>query len=99
MGVWRHGPGLFCLGLDGFEDTAMRIAADAVLGDTVKHEGIIHHLYHEPAWNLGSYHWLKNKSRCEELVAVEGNKSEVIRILKERNILSTSATTANSPEA
>jgi hypothetical protein len=67
----------------GFEDTAFRVAADALLGPTVKHEGTIHHLWHQPEWNIGSPQYNANAAHMQRYVAAEGNHEAVREIVSE----------------
>lgn len=65
----------------GFEDTSFRIAADALLGPTVKHPGTIHHLWHPQDWQLGSEQYQRNAARAQQYVDAEGKPDEVRRIV------------------
>lgn len=67
----------------GFEDTAFRIAADALLGPTVKHSGIIWHLWHEKQMGLGSPEHTANGHLAARYVAAEGNAEAVREIVSE----------------
>lgn len=69
----------------GFEDTAFRIAADALLGPTVKHEGTIWHLWHEQQMGLGSPEHTANSALAARYVTAEGNPNEVRPIVAEHN--------------
>lgn len=67
----------------GFEDSAYRIAADALLGPTVRHEGVIHHLWHGPEWNIGSPQYNANAAHMQRYVAAEGDTEAVREIVSE----------------
>lgn len=67
----------------GYEDTAFRIAADALLGPTVKHAGIIWHLWHEKQMGLGSPEHTANGDLSARYVAAEGNPDAVREIVSE----------------
>lgn len=47
----------------GFEDDAFHVAANTLLGETVRHAGAITHLYHTPAVNQNSATYKANRSR------------------------------------
>jgi hypothetical protein len=49
----------------GFEDVAFRAACDTLLGDTVKHEGTITHLWHPAETALGSPQHVANAALCK----------------------------------
>ncbi|MEO3856211.1 hypothetical protein [Acrocarpospora sp. B8E8] len=67
----------------GYEDTCYRIAADALLGPTVKHPGAIWHLYHEKTMGLGSPNHIANGELAARYVAAEGNADLVRAIVGE----------------
>lgn len=66
-----------------YEDTCFRIAADALLGPTVKHEGTIWHLYHEKTMGLGSPQHTANGQLAARYVEAEGNPDAVRLIVAE----------------
>lgn len=66
----------------GFEDSAYRVAADALLGPTVRHQGVIHHLWHRPEWNLGSAEYNANAERMQRYVQAEGNAEAVKDVVR-----------------
>jgi hypothetical protein len=67
----------------GFEDSAFRVAVDALLGPTVRHDGVIHHLWHKPDWNIGSPRYNANAARMQRYVAAEGDPAAVRAIVSE----------------
>lgn len=69
----------------GFEDTIFRICADAILGDSRRYTGNIHHLWHPKDWNLGSPQWEANKAISDEYTAAEGNKAAIEGLIRRRN--------------
>ena len=69
----------------GFEDAAFRIAADALLGPTVKHPGTIWHLWHEKTMGLGSPQHTANGRLAARYVEAEGNPEAVRPIVAEHN--------------
>lgn len=69
----------------GFEDTIFRICADAVLGETRRYTGNIHHLWHPKDWNLGSPQWEANKAISDEYTAAEGNRAAIEALISRRN--------------
>lgn len=69
----------------GYEDAAYRIAADALLGPTVKHPGTIWHLWHEQQMGLGSPEHTANGELAARYVAAEGNPEAVRPIVAEHN--------------
>jgi hypothetical protein len=66
-----------------YEDTSYRVAADALLGPTVKHEGTIWHLWHEKTMGLGSPEHNANGELAARYVAAEGNPEAVRAIVSE----------------
>ncbi len=71
-----------CVGY-GYEDAIFRIAADALLGPTVKHDGTLWHLYHEKQMGLGSPEHTANGELAARYVAAEGNEDAVRAIVSE----------------
>lgn len=69
----------------GYEDTAFRIAADALLGPTVKHPGIIWHLWHEQQMGLGSPQHTANGELAGRYVGAEGDPEAVRAIVAEHS--------------
>jgi hypothetical protein len=67
----------------GFEDVAFRIAADALLGPTVKHEGTIWHLWHVKTMGLGSPQHIANGALASRYVAAEGRPDVVRSLVRE----------------
>lgn len=65
----------------GHEDAAFRVAADTLLGATVRHRGTIHHLWHTREWNLGSPEFAANAARMERYRAVEGDRDAMRALL------------------
>lgn len=68
----------------GFEDTAARICWDALLGDTVRHEGTINHLWHPLETALGSRHWWHNRRLMDRYEQAEGDRARLVEIIAER---------------
>ncbi len=66
-----------------YEDTAYRIAADALLGPTIKHPGTIWHLWHEQQMGLGSPQHTANGQLAARYVAAEGNPEAVRAVVAE----------------
>lgn len=52
----------------GFEDDAFFTAANTLLGDTVRHEGVITHLHHTPAANTRTAQYRQNQARHQQYV-------------------------------
>lgn len=69
----------------GFEDAAYRIAADALLGPTVCHEGTINHLWHPPDTNLGSPQHVANGQHCQRYVDATGDPEALQAIIAEHS--------------
>lgn len=69
----------------GFEDTIFRICCDAILGETRRYTGNIHHLWHPKDWNLGSPQWEANKAISDEYTAVEGNRAAIEKLISRRD--------------
>lgn len=69
----------------GMEDTAARVACDALLGPTVKHEGTIHHLWHPSEIDPTSPLYQANLALMARYVAAEGNPDAVRPIVAEHN--------------
>lgn len=84
--AWTRAGGMDerCVGY-GFEDAIFRIAADALLGPTVKHEGTIWHLYHEKTMGLGSPQHTANGQLAARYVAAEGDPDAVRAIVAEHH--------------
>lgn len=68
----------------GFEDTAFRTAADALLGPTVKHDGTITHLWHPPESGLGSPLHVAGGQRMERYVDATGNPDAIRQLIADR---------------
>lgn len=68
----------------GFEDAAFRIAADALLGPTVKHDGTITHLWHPSEVGHGSPQHIANGQLCQRYVDVTGDPDAVRALIAER---------------
>jgi len=69
----------------GFEDTAFRIAADALLGPTVKHQGTIWHLYHKKTMGLGTPQHTANGKLARRYDQAHGDPDAVRKIVAEHN--------------
>ncbi|MEV0830878.1 MULTISPECIES: hypothetical protein [Streptosporangiaceae] len=69
----------------GFEDSSLRIAADAILGPSVKHEGTIAHLWHPSDIDMSSPAYQANAALAARYVAAEGNPEQVRPIVAEHN--------------
>lgn len=67
----------------GFEDTAARVAADALLGPTVRHDGTIYHLWHPTARNPASPLFKANEALMRRYAEAEGNPDAVRAIVAE----------------
>lgn len=67
----------------GFEDAAFKIAVDALLGPTVRHDGTITHLWHPPESNLGSPQHVANGQLCQRYVDATGNADALRAIIAE----------------
>jgi hypothetical protein len=67
----------------GFEDTATRVAADALLGPTVRHDGTIYHLWHPTARNPASPLFKANEALMRRYAEAEGNPDAVRAIVAE----------------
>jgi hypothetical protein len=68
----------------GMEDTAFRVAADTLLGPTVKHPGVITHLWHPLESGLGTPQHIANGQRMERYKAAAGNPDAIRALLAER---------------
>lgn len=79
----------------GMEDTSYRIAADALLGPTVRHPGTITHLWHRPEWNLGSPQYNRNAAHMQRYVEAEGDAEAVRAIVTEFAPVSAEPATPN----
>ncbi|GAA1888276.1 hypothetical protein GCM10009837_07650 [Streptomyces durmitorensis] len=69
----------------GFEDAAYRIAADALLGPTVRHEGAITHLWHPQESGLGSPQHVANGQLCQRYVDATGKPDALRALIAERS--------------
>lgn len=67
----------------GFEDTAFRTAADALLGPTVKHHGTINHLWHPLESGLGSPLHVAGGQRMQRYVDATGNPDAIRALIAE----------------
>jgi hypothetical protein len=67
----------------GMEDTAARIACDALLGPTVKHAGTIYHLWHPSEIDPSSPLYQANLAHMQRYVAAEGDPEAVRAIVSE----------------
>lgn len=67
----------------GMEDTAARVACDALLGPTVKHEGTIYHLWHPSEIDAAAPSYQANLAHMQRYVAAEGNPDAVREIVSE----------------
>jgi hypothetical protein len=67
----------------GMEDTAARVACDALLGPTVKHAGTIYHLWHPSEIDPSSPLYQANLAHMQRYVAAEGDPEAVRAIVSE----------------
>ena len=67
----------------GFEDSCFRIAADAILGPTLKCDGVITHLWHPSAIDTASPTYQANAALAARYVTAEGNPDAVRVIVDE----------------
>lgn len=67
----------------GAEDTAARVACDALLGPTVKHPGTIYHLWHPSEIDPSSPLYQANMALMGRYVEAEGNPDAVRAIVGE----------------
>jgi hypothetical protein len=66
----------------GFEDTSFRVAADALLGPTVRHEGVIHHLWH-PTSRVRDSTYGASRALADRYDAAQGNPDAVRALVAE----------------
>lgn len=66
----------------GFEDTAFYAAAHTLLGEVVRHEGAIHHLWHPTDYDVTSPRYAANQAHCRNYEAAYGNRSAMRRIAR-----------------
>lgn len=69
----------------GMEDTAARVACDAILGPTVRHDGTIYHLWHPSEIDPSSPSYQANMARMARYVEAEGKPDAVRAIVAEHN--------------
>lgn len=69
----------------GFEDAAYRIAADALLGPTIRHNGTITHLWHPQESDLGSPQHVTNGQLCQRYVDATGKPDALRALIAERS--------------
>ncbi|MGW0905023.1 galactosyltransferase-related protein [Streptomyces sp. NPDC002853] len=67
----------------GFEDAAYRIAADALIGPTIRHNGTITHLWHPQESDLGSPQHVANGQLCQRYVDATGKADELRALVAE----------------
>lgn len=67
----------------GMEDTAGRVACDALLGPTIRHKGVIHHLWHPSEIDPASPSYQANMARMTRYVEAEGNPDAVRALVAE----------------
>ncbi len=67
----------------GFEDSCFRIAADAILGPSVKLDGAITHLWHPSAIDPASPTYQANAALAARYVEAEGNPGAVRALVAE----------------
>jgi hypothetical protein len=67
----------------GFEDTAFRTAADALLGPAAKHPGTITHLWHPLESGLGSPQHIAGGQRMQRYVDATGNPDAIRALINE----------------
>lgn len=67
----------------GFEDAAARICADTLLGQTVRHQGTITHLWHPQESGLGSPRHVANGQLCQRYVDATGKPGELRQLIAE----------------
>lgn len=68
----------------GHEDVAYRIAADTLLGPTVKHPGTIVHLWHPKSMGLGTPQHTANGQLCERYNHANGHPDAMRALIAER---------------
>jgi hypothetical protein len=66
----------------GHEDAAFRLAADTLLGPTVRHPGAIHHLWHAREWNLGSPEFRANAAHMERYTEAGGDQDAMLALVE-----------------
>jgi len=67
----------------GFEDTATRVACDALLGPTVRHTGTIYHLWHPTSRDPNSPLFKANQALMRRYEAAEGRPNKVRALVAE----------------
>lgn len=68
----------------GFEDVALRLAADTLLGPTVRHDGEIVHLWHPKTMGLGSPEHTANGKLCARYNQANGDPDAMRALIAER---------------
>lgn len=68
----------------GMEDAAFRIACDGILGPTVKHAGVITHLWHPTEVAPATEQYQRNFSLVCYYTDAEGNPEAVRKVIAER---------------
>ena len=61
----------------GFEDDAFWTASSVLLGEPVRHHGVITHLWHEPGGRIGSPEYRRNQNRYMEYVRARRNPAKI----------------------
>ncbi len=64
----------------GFEDDSFFVAANCLLGETVRHEGTITHLHHKSAANLRSLSYRANRARHQQYVRARRSPEAMRRL-------------------
>jgi hypothetical protein len=67
----------------GWEDSSLRIAADALLGPSIKIPGLIHHLWHPSAIRPDGEDYQTGAALAARYVEAEGNTEAVRAIVNE----------------
>jgi glycosyltransferase involved in cell wall biosynthesis len=65
----------------GFEDDAFHAAANVLLGETVRHEGTITHLHHQPAANTRSRDYQANRQRFQQYARARRDPDAMRRLV------------------
>lgn len=70
----------------GHEDVAFRLAADTLLGPTIRRAGTIVHLWHPPSMGLGTPQHTANGALCERYNQANGDPAAIRALIAERNV-------------
>jgi hypothetical protein len=64
----------------GFEDVAFHVSVATLLGEPIRHEGAIHHLWHPSDIDFFSPTYVANRALCQQYIDAHGDPQAIRRL-------------------